>query len=80
MNQDIMSNQNSMKSLFSTTNLEFQYRGRLKNSQMHGKGEFKWPDGRHYFGEFFNGTMSGNGKMIWIDKYGGKAKYNGEFI
>lgn len=30
------------------------YRGNLENSQIEGFGEFKWPDGRHYIGNFVN--------------------------
>lgn len=30
------------------------YRGNLVNSQIDGFGEFKWPDGRHYIGDFVN--------------------------
>ena len=30
------------------------YRGSLQNSQIQGFGEFKWPDGRHYIGDFQN--------------------------
>ena len=32
----------------------FIYRGQLHNSQIEGYGEFKWPDGRHYIGDFVN--------------------------
>lgn len=32
----------------------FIYRGNLENSQIQGYGEFKWPDGRHYIGDFVN--------------------------
>jgi hypothetical protein len=28
------------------------YRGTFSNSKIDGKGEFKWPDGRHYIGDF----------------------------
>lgn len=48
------------------------------NSIIEGQGEFKWPDGRQYFGEFLNGTMNGTGKLIWKDQYGGKANYKGK--
>lgn len=30
------------------------YRGNLKDSIIQGYGEFKWPDGRHYIGDFVN--------------------------
>lgn len=68
----------------------YQYRGSLKQSnsniddlkynEIDGQGEFKWPDGRHYFGEFSNGVMQGYGKLTWTDEYEGKATYKGKFI
>ena len=58
----------------------YKYRGQLKDTKIDGKGEFKWPDGRQYFGEFFQGTMNGNGKLIFTDKYKGKAIYQGNFL
>ena len=30
----------------------YVYRGMLRDSRIEGKGEFKWPDGRHYIGDF----------------------------
>jgi hypothetical protein len=33
------------------------YRGTLKDCRIEGTGEFKWPDGRHYIGEFINSQM-----------------------
>jgi hypothetical protein len=32
----------------------FIYKGDLEQSQINGYGEFKWPDGRHYIGQFIN--------------------------
>lgn len=32
----------------------YNYRGHLQDSQIQGYGEFKWPDGRHYIGDFVN--------------------------
>ena len=32
----------------------FVYRGNLIDSQISGFGVFKWPDGRHYIGNFVN--------------------------
>jgi len=62
-----------------TRQVEFYiYRGNLKDSQIDGKGEFKWPDGRHYIGDFANSAMHGNGKLLWIDHNGQKAIYRGE--
>ncbi|CAI2361508.1 unnamed protein product [Moneuplotes crassus] len=58
----------------------YRYRGQLKQTHIDGKGEFKWPDGRLYFGEFFQGAMNGKGKLIWTDKYNGKATYKGNFL
>jgi hypothetical protein len=34
---------------------------------MHGKGVFKWPDGRVYEGDYFNDKKHGNGKVSWPD-------------
>jgi hypothetical protein len=30
---------------------------------MHGQGEYTWPDGKVYTGEWRNGKMHGEGKM-----------------
>ena len=46
----------------------FIYRGHLEKSQIDGYGEFKWPDGRHYIGDFVNSQMHGIGKMTWFSK------------
>ena len=43
------------------------YRGQLENSQIEGFGEFKWPDGRHYIGDFVSSQMHGHGKMTWVE-------------
>ena len=32
---------------------------------MHGKGNFDWPDGRNYNGNYVNGLKQGFGKFIW---------------
>lgn len=55
--------QMGVKKLVKGPNEIYQYRGALKNTQIDTKGEFKWPDGRHYFGQFLNGTMNGKGKL-----------------
>jgi hypothetical protein len=47
------------------------YRGQMKDSKIEGQGEFKWPDGRHYIGEFVNSCMQGYGKLIWVDTRNG---------
>ena len=39
----------------------------MENSQIQGYGEFKWPDGRHYIGDYVNSQMHGHGKMTWFD-------------
>jgi hypothetical protein len=43
------------------------YRGNLTNNQINGFGEFKWPDGRHYIGDFMRAQMHGNGKLSWSE-------------
>lgn len=43
------------------------YRGNLKDSNIDGKGEFKWPDGRHYIGDFSDSVIVGEGKLSWLD-------------
>jgi hypothetical protein len=43
----------------------YVYRGMMRDSKIEGQGEFKWPDGRHYIGEFVNSCMQGYGKLIW---------------
>ena len=32
---------------------------------MHGQGEFKWPDGRKYYGQYINDKKQGNGIFEW---------------
>jgi hypothetical protein len=34
---------------------------------MHGKGVFKWPDGRVYEGDYVNDKKHGIGKVTWPD-------------
>jgi hypothetical protein len=58
----------------------YVYRGNLKESIIQGYGEFKWPDGRHYIGEFVNSQMQGQGKMTWLSKTGRKIVYKGQFL
>lgn len=55
------------------------YRGSLKDSQILGYGEFKWPDGRHFIGDFVNSQMQGQGKMNWQVE-GKKMVYKGAFL
>lgn len=69
-----------VKELTESASKTFRYRGQLKDTNIDGKGEFKWPDGRQYFGEFFQGAMNGKGKLTWTDKYNGKATYKGNFL
>lgn len=47
---------------------------------MEGPGEFKWPDGRHFIGDFYNCQLHGFGKLLWHDKYAGKAVFKGNFL
>ena len=42
---------------------------------MDGEGEYIFPDGRKYNGEWMNNKMHGEGEFIWPN---GK-KYNGNF-
>jgi hypothetical protein len=55
------------------------YRGNLANNQIDGFGEFKWPDGRHYIGDFMRSQMHGIGKLSWSE---GEAKcvYKGQMF
>jgi len=55
----------------------FVYRGELLDSQINGFGVFKWPDGRHFIGDFVNAQMHGNGKMQWTEPDGVKCVYKG---
>ena len=34
---------------------------------MEGRGEFKWPDGRTYIGEYVDDTKQGEGTFEWPD-------------
>lgn len=34
---------------------------------MHGKGIFKWPDGRVYEGDYMNDKKHGFGRVWWAD-------------
>lgn len=34
---------------------------------MHGKGIFRWPDGRVYEGDYVDDKKEGLGKVIWPD-------------
>ena len=34
---------------------------------MHGKGEFRWADGRVYNGEYYNDKKHGAGVYSWPD-------------
>ena len=43
---------------------------------MHGEGEFSWPDGRKYVGEYVDDKKHGNGVFEWPD---GK-KYDGLWV
>lgn len=43
---------------------------------MHGEGLYKWPDGKHYKGEFKFDKKDGYGVYTWAD---GK-RYEGNFV
>jgi len=43
---------------------------------MHGKGSFRWADGRKYVGEYINDLKEGYGEFMWPD---GKC-YRGEWF
>jgi hypothetical protein len=52
------------------------YKGQFKNNEENDeKGEFKWPCGSRYIGNWVNGAKNGKGKFIWDD--GGY--YEGDF-
>ena len=59
---------------------EYLFKGALNESQIADFGEFRWPDGRVYIGQFKNAELNGKGKYSWVDKYGGKALYKGTFL
>ena len=42
---------------------------------MHGKGAYKWPDGRTYTGNYIGDKREGMGEYVWPDG----RKYNGEW-
>lgn len=44
---------------------------------MEGTGEFEWPDGRKYIGEYIDDKKHGQGTFVWPDgrKYEGAWKY-----
>jgi len=62
---DNVSGRECIKKYWSSAGV-FQYRGCLRNSQIHGQGEFKWPDGRKYLGEFLEGTMNGKYQFCFV--------------
>lgn len=35
---------------------------------MHGKGEFRWDDGRYYIGKYLNDKKHGYGTFYWPDE------------
>ena len=38
------------------------------NDVKQGIGEFFWPDGRHYKGDWIDGQHHGSGEYTWFDK------------
>ncbi|OMJ71859.1 hypothetical protein SteCoe_29831 [Stentor coeruleus] len=51
------------------------YQGEWRNNKKHGKGVYKWADGRVYSGNWKKDLYDGYGKMIWPDG----SKYKGEW-
>lgn len=53
-----------------------EYTGEWLDNQMHGKGEYKWSDGRKYVGQYVQDQKEGYGEMEWPDgrKYKGYYK------
>jgi L1 cell adhesion molecule like protein len=43
---------------------------------MEGKGEFNWPDGRKYIGEYRDDKKEGQGLFIWPDG----RRYEGSWL
>jgi hypothetical protein len=43
---------------------------------MHGRGLFKWPDGRTYEGEYISDKKEGHGIFLWPDN----RKYDGYWM
>jgi len=43
---------------------------------MNGWGEFTWPDGRKYVGEYLDDKKHGKGKFIWPDN----RIYDGDWV
>jgi len=43
-----------------------------------GVGEYRWPDGKVYIGEWSNNRIHGKGEFTWIDgrKYIGEYNYD----
>jgi len=43
---------------------------------MHGKGEFVWPDGRKYTGDYLYDRKEGHGVFLWNDG----RRYEGNWL
>jgi hypothetical protein len=41
------------------------YKGEFELSQKHGRGEYRWSDGRKYLGSYRNDVRDGAGEYIW---------------
>jgi hypothetical protein len=53
------------------------YEGLIKNSLMHGRGLYNWPNGDKYIGEYSDGLRTGNGVMNYYAK---GEKYQGKWL
>ena len=53
-----------------------EYDGEWKNSKMHGKGMFKFSDGRSYEGDYLDGNKHGFGVFRWSDE----KRYEGSWV
>ena len=52
------------------------YKGKFKNDQINGHGEYIWPEGISYTGQWVNCRKDGEGVLKWADK---SREYRGHF-
>lgn len=45
-----------------------EYVGNWLDDQMHGYGQFKWPDGKIYKGMYEKDLKNGRGTMVYTNK------------